>query len=273
MQSSDFDYLNRVTEEVQQICHPLRSKTPISIFDYYEIDANGDLMVLTTTPDCVSAEYGEELFPKRYEMEMLLQSGLRMTCMSHLAPLSKTMGETNKEKFENNVAYYSGHKVYHRLFFMDYYGDKLRAYGYGVSQEKVSSFDFYWNNIEALQCFGPYFSARAQDLIAQVRINNKVTFMAYNDPPPAEILEVLQGDNGNEYLLPFKGGFDQKKVLPKLTERETDCLSLVAKGYTIKMVAHEFGLSPRTVEQHLRNIKDKLDVTSKKQLLEYWHEQ
>lgn len=45
-----------------------------------------------------------------------------------------------------------------------------------------------------------------------------------------------------------------------LTTREMEVLASVAEGRTDAAVADELGLSPRTVQQHLRNIFEKLDV-------------
>ncbi len=56
-----------------------------------------------------------------------------------------------------------------------------------------------------------------------------------------------------------------------LTTREYQCLALLAKGYTMKMIALEYSISPRTVEQHIRNIKEKTDLRTKQELLRAWH--
>lgn len=59
----------------------------------------------------------------------------------------------------------------------------------------------------------------------------------------------------------------------KLTQREIECLNLVAHGSTMKMIARKLDISPRTVEQHLRNIKEKFEVNTKSQLVELWYGQ
>lgn len=45
-----------------------------------------------------------------------------------------------------------------------------------------------------------------------------------------------------------------------LTKRELDCISLLVKGATSNDIAHTLGLSKRTVDFYLRNVKDKLQV-------------
>lgn len=47
-----------------------------------------------------------------------------------------------------------------------------------------------------------------------------------------------------------------------LTEREKQILSLLTKGYSYKLIAAECGISYNTVNNHIRNIYDKLYVNS-----------
>jgi DNA-binding CsgD family transcriptional regulator len=53
-----------------------------------------------------------------------------------------------------------------------------------------------------------------------------------------------------------------------LSKREIECLSLTARGKTAKQVGHELGISRRTVEEYLDNIKVKMGVYSKSQLID-----
>ena len=48
-----------------------------------------------------------------------------------------------------------------------------------------------------------------------------------------------------------------------LTDRETDVLQRVAKGYTLAEIAQQFGLSRHTVGDHIKQIYKKLNVSSR----------
>jgi DNA-binding NarL/FixJ family response regulator len=54
-----------------------------------------------------------------------------------------------------------------------------------------------------------------------------------------------------------------------LTEREREVLQLVGRGYTYKQVGERLFISPRTVENHVRNILDKLHLERKQELIRY----
>jgi DNA-binding NarL/FixJ family response regulator len=56
---------------------------------------------------------------------------------------------------------------------------------------------------------------------------------------------------------------------PRLTDRETEVLRLVAKGLTARQVAERLVLSHRTVENHVQNTLRKLQLHNRAQLVRY----
>jgi len=57
------------------------------------------------------------------------------------------------------------------------------------------------------------------------------------------------------------------EIKDHFTKREKDCLGYLVYGLTTKEIAFELGISPRTVEFYLNNIKDKMGCYCKSQLL------
>ncbi|WP_148575147.1 response regulator [Nocardioides caldifontis] len=60
---------------------------------------------------------------------------------------------------------------------------------------------------------------------------------------------------------------------PRLTERETEVLRLVAKGLSSKQIAERLVLSHRTVQNHVQNTLRKLQLHNRVQLVRYALEQ
>jgi DNA-binding NarL/FixJ family response regulator len=60
---------------------------------------------------------------------------------------------------------------------------------------------------------------------------------------------------------------------PKLTERETEVLRLVAKGLSYKQIAERLVLSHRTVQNHVQNTLGKLQLHNRVELVRYAIEQ
>ena len=55
----------------------------------------------------------------------------------------------------------------------------------------------------------------------------------------------------------------------QLTARESEVVRLVARGMSNKSIAHQLGISPRTVEGHLNHVFDKLGVLSRTEIVHY----
>jgi DNA-binding NarL/FixJ family response regulator len=60
---------------------------------------------------------------------------------------------------------------------------------------------------------------------------------------------------------------------PRLTDRETEVLRLVAKGLSYKQIAERLVLSHRTVQNHVQNTLRKLQLHNRVQLVRYAFEQ
>lgn len=58
-----------------------------------------------------------------------------------------------------------------------------------------------------------------------------------------------------------------RNTRPKLTSRELDCLHLYMRGNSIKNIASTLGLSNRTIEFYIDNIKSKFGVSKRSELL------
>ncbi len=54
-----------------------------------------------------------------------------------------------------------------------------------------------------------------------------------------------------------------------LTEREREVLQHVARGYTYREVGEQLHIAPKTVENHVRNILDKLHLSRRQELIRY----
>ena len=58
-----------------------------------------------------------------------------------------------------------------------------------------------------------------------------------------------------------------------LSARETEVLSLMARGMSNKLIARELELSPHTVKRHVAHVLDKLDLASRSQAAAWFHAQ
>jgi two-component system response regulator NreC len=85
--------------------------------------------------------------------------------------------------------------------------------------------------------------------------------------------------NGDVFLYPSMAGRLVKEFLQRsaklsdpstrLTEREMEILQMIAKGFTNKEIASRLVLSPSTVHSHRANLLQKLQLNSRRELVQY----
>ena len=135
-----------------------------------------------------------------------------------------------------------------------------------------SIINFYLNALPYLERFVRYFDFHATGIIDSQLKEFNIVLPGYHSKLVEEKYNItLPLLNTND--LSITNDIAGKKIIEiELTSREKSCLELTAQGYTMKNAARRLEISHRTVEQHLRNIKDKLGLSTKNQLVEIWHE-
>lgn len=99
----------------------------------------------------------------------------------------------------------------------------------------------------------------------------------------AAVLRVAEGDTVftpglaglvlGEYRRLYDAPSAPDSDTPRLTERETEVLRLVAKGLSYRQIAERLFLSHRTVQNHVQNTLRKLQLHNRVQLVRYVIEQ
>ncbi len=88
-----------------------------------------------------------------------------------------------------------------------------------------------------------------------------VTYPATVESPLDSLLSILR-INGSVIIRPKQTENVPVDAQP-LTEREREVLSLVAEGYSNKLIAARLGISERTVKNHLTYIMTKLRASDR----------
>ncbi len=78
---------------------------------------------------------------------------------------------------------------------------------------------------------------------------------------PSLVQRLVQG-----YLNEVEGG---SKSTPSLSTREKEVLQMLAEGYTNQEIAEQLVISPSTVYSHRSNIMNKLELSTRHELIQY----
>ncbi len=89
----------------------------------------------------------------------------------------------------------------------------------------------------------------------------------------AALRDACTGTSSHAAVLRGEGEKDETDRQPELDEiltaRESEVVRLVARGMSNKAIAHQLGISPRTVEGHLNHVFDKLGILSRTELVHF----
>ncbi len=257
--------LDASVDEVNSVCYPLFKNSPINYFDYVKFYDSGEMLYLGTSPEFLTKTYIHNLIPTEEELKLFSLSGLKATFLSHHMPLPPGARDVNSNKYNEIISCAAECDIYHRLYFIEKQSNYYRACGFGVKAGTTSIFNFYLNFMANLQQFIKYFEHKTALLMEYNVQKRQIILPNYHH-------KIMQTEKGGEIIIDASN-LDFSIENPfQITLREKECLRLIAQGYTMKNAAKKMRISHRTVEQHIRNLKEKLGLSTKNQLVELWHE-
>ena len=168
--------------------------------------------------------------------------------------------------FELNI--WNGIVLYHKT---DNY---LETFCFVGDKKSNETKNFFVNNMQILEQFSHYFRFTSQRLFEDITDNMLIDVN----------LSLNQNNNitikQNDAISNFYDQTDIKKYVIRLngdtiflTKREKECLGLMSKNQTTKEAARNLGISPRTVEYYLNQIKLKTGCICTSQLTEIYLQQ
>lgn len=244
---------------VQEICSPLLNSIGISYFNYikiYNSDCSREL--LTNHPCWIEHFYKNALYNtiEAVDVEYLLPKGYFLW----------------SEMDKKSPVYLQGRDYFNidrGISFIIKRVDVTYLYIFGANQDNHEINNFYLGNIDLLQRFIHYFTDQAQDILKDAE-KNRIYL-----PEP----QVVDTNRVNNIILSEqtrKHFFENTKIKRYflltesdslyLSNRQAACATLFIKGYTSKQISRVMGVSHRTVEGYLLDIKNKVQDETNRRL-------
>jgi DNA-binding CsgD family transcriptional regulator len=191
-------------------------------------------------------------------------------------------GDEYAQKIKKNIALAFETKVSHRFIICEHNTIEkyYELFSFGVKLKSSQAMLQLTGQVDLMEKFVVYFKIKAKPLIKSLEKNSFYLpkFLdevivsdfvrgPYFSPPELEknVIITRQGDQNI---------YQRKKILlsesgehVKLTSREAECLQHLSKGSSLKEIAKQLHISPRTVETHLNHIKNKANYRSIIQLI------
>jgi DNA-binding CsgD family transcriptional regulator len=128
-----------------------------------------------------------------------------------------------------------------------------------------------FNQLEEIKLFLLKYKKLASELISKAKIKGNQIILPYANDSSGVNFQSFLTDDKTAKTLKIKSRIiltdNHTKKPVQLTLRQSECLDLLAEGYTMKEIAKKMLLSPRTVEHYLERTREILNCRNTKELL------
>ena len=225
--------------EVSAICQEFFKKMNLNYFDYSRLYNDGSMLLLVS-----DQHWMKHFFEQNYPAGGMIKKDGIYPWSSHLPK----QAVIDAKKYFNHC---------NGLTVIKKFPDYIEFYDFASPPDNLNISHHYFNNFELFETFQYYFTERANGLIKTADENR---LMVPSSEPESIISPKLENEIMNlikpKYFYLTHNGHDVK-----ITHTEMRCLLLAAEGATAKQTAFELGnVSPRTIETHLTNLRNKFSV-------------
>jgi DNA-binding CsgD family transcriptional regulator len=260
---SAFLFSTSITHKIKEICSPLQNYLDINYFNYLKL-----------FNDCsfITATNGHENFIEMYFESIKTQDpqfieALKTTSLgeSHFY-LWPTTFLYNKlppiKSLQNEYNIWQGSSI---IYNKETY---FEIFSFAFNKQSDNKAQFYCKNFQTLIKFANHFKIQAADLLDD---RNKDKIALY---PEKFDFAYTENNNTNQFIAELDKNFGLRSPngnFIHLTKREFESLKLISNNKTVKEAAQLLELSPRTVEAYINNMKMKLGINYKNQLIDLFN--
>lgn len=242
------------SNEVGQICAPLKRHFGISNFSYLKIYPDMSRIHLDSDP--VWSEFFYKHVKQYYDAQ-LTEGRHWNTGFSPLFALDDAcLDDALLHDVGEGIVLSKHHNGCTELFFLTH----------RWSHHQCSKLELLLRNIDLIESFTDYFKERANDLITE----------AEKDPIILPFITQQSCKAMTPFDTPLRSAFKQAITReiqrPHLTEREVECVKYSSWDLSAKQVSDRMGIRTKTVERHIENAKNKLGFRKKASLIKYYLE-
>lgn len=234
-------------QDVSEIAKPLR-KLGITYFTYTKTYLTGERIYLGSVANELEGYLKQKWYlsgntecsPKQYKPQMVLWETL-----------------PNQAIFDANARAWN---IDHGMFMIKPHEAYNEYFAFATTKGNQGIVNTYLTNMDVLENFTKYFQEKA-DPVLQLAEKNKL-LLPFNNSGltiPDDCNSAMAVRN----ILSLSSHADNKT----LTKRQLECCSLLIAGKKAREISDALGLSVRTVEYYLDNVKLKLKCNNKAELI------
>lgn len=243
---------------------PLRDHYGCDLVAYFRFYSNDNMIFLTTNDKWCDYTFKHQNWLPPQDALYGLQKALENGEYYFIWPSKPD----NKEAIY--LAYWD-HSIWNGMTIIKKYYDCLEAYCFASSAMSEEITDLYLNHHDIFERFILYFRDKTANIMESYNFNR---FFLISPIQP--FINKSDCDiNFHYYIHKILTKHHHLRVHEKdiiLSQQEISCLSLLSKGKSIKEIACDYNISPRTVETYLGRIINKTSYSTKSQLIALYHD-
>lgn len=244
------------SSEINEICAPLFRNSPIKFFRYVKVFSNGEYITL-----CNDSRWVEHyLLHDYYKLAYYENNSLAW----EKAPSIFLWLPFDNELLSDAKNYYD---IDHGVTLLEKNKSYCELFHFASNRQGGSAINFYLNYEDTLKRFIAYFKFKAAKLISTVE-KQKIIIPGFNENDKDSLIN--SSHNKEDFLNATSMDYSvlniETKQIVNLNKIEMKCCYYSIAGKNVKEIANTLGLSHKSINKYLDNIRLKLGIYSKHQL-------
>ena len=245
---TQYNRLIKVSGSINEICRPFFEKHKINYFSYGRLEDNGAFSCLVTNPDWYQ-NFWEVKHP------FTIPGPKDPTKNNYFYLWSEGLSEKVVADALNNFGMANGITLIYKN------ENHTKYFTFTAEKQNYHAISFYLNNLDIMQSFAGYFLDKAQNLIVTAKKQPLIV------PDNTQKLLDINTDLSFGSRVQTENNSNINQNIIEFSQKELDCIQYLRNGFTVKEIAKALFLSPRTIEDRLNFIKDKLGCFRKSQII------
>lgn len=231
-------FFDEAAREVSAFSESFLKKHKLNYFQYCTVYKDGSHSFLVNRPDFVR---------KRWEEDRGVRSHVDSDCVGD----RNFVFLWNENLPEADTSMAREFDIDKGICFVERKSTHYNLIAFAASQKEQGTLNFYLNHMSKLRSFIEEFKENAKDLIGKAEkqrfgLNENVR------------------DKNESVLLWHPSSSD-------LSDREFECLRMIAQGFSMADIGDQLKISSRTVETYLQRVKIKLKINKKADLIRHFY--
>ncbi|MBY0461711.1 MAG: helix-turn-helix transcriptional regulator [Alphaproteobacteria bacterium] len=251
------EYNNSINSKLIDICRPLFDNFMITQFFYIKIFNNKNTRLYV----CSEKKWMESYIKNNFQDDLLHMQTYIPENLNYSLWAGFKKDSVYNAVYDLNI--WNGFNIYERD------GESTITYAFATTPLNEGMINFYINNLNILKEFIFYFKCKAADIIDTSDLSKLIVSKNKNPKfyPESDVIKSFS-PKSNIQKFSFKG----KLLNITFSNRETACLYQLTTGKTSKEIGRLLGISPRTVESYINNIKEKTGYRNKSELIKMFND-